>query len=68
MTKEEVLAYIYEKYGVAPEYPFKKAPEYAVFRNPETKKRFCLSMPLPRGKVQAGEEGTIDVINLKSES
>ncbi len=38
--RQDVIDYIKEKYGVEPEYLWKKFPNYVIFRNPETRKWF----------------------------
>jgi predicted DNA-binding protein (MmcQ/YjbR family) len=40
MDRENIIAYIKDKYNVEPEHLWDKYPNYVVFRNPETRKRF----------------------------
>ena len=66
--RQDVIDYIKEKYNVEPEYLWPKYPDYCAFRNPETKKRFvCWIANIWKKFVNAWEEWTIDVIDVKSD-
>lgn len=56
MTREELEGFIIDNYGVEPDYPWIKYPEYEVFRHQGNKKWFALIMAVPRNKL--GLEGT----------
>ena len=60
-----IHAFIGEKYDVKPEFMWKKFPHFGVYRNAVTKKWFAIIMDIGRGKVFPGEEGEIEVMNLK---
>jgi predicted DNA-binding protein (MmcQ/YjbR family) len=65
--RQDVIEYIKWKYNVEPEYLWKKFPNYAVFRNPETRKRFWLIWDVDNSKLQTGWEWRTDVLNVKSD-
>ena len=61
---ERITDYIRDEYDVAAEHLWKKYPEYAVFRHPNSGKWFGLIMQVPANRL--GRDGTdmIYVINL----
>lgn len=63
--KEKVYGYIAEKYGAAAEYPWRRYPEYAVFRHEDNKKWFALFMEIPKAKLIPGGGGYVSVVNVK---
>ncbi|KKK32973.1 hypothetical protein WN59_13115 [Salinicoccus sediminis] len=65
LNREDVLDFAHERYGVRPDYPWKKFPNFAVIRHEDNGRWFCLIMDLTRDKL--GMEGTekIDVLNVK---
>ena len=56
---------IFSEYGVLPEFLWKKFPHFGVYRNAASKKWFAIIMDISRGKVFSGDEGVIEVMNLK---
>lgn len=65
MEKEKLYAYIAETYGAKPEYLWKTAPEYAVFRNQKNQKWFGIVMNVPGTKVGLQTETMVDILNVK---
>ena len=65
MTRDEVTAYIEKTYGVKPVYPWKVAPENAVFRHKETGKWFAVVMPVRRDKLGYEDMEYVDVVTMK---
>ena len=59
-----ISSLIITKYKVYPEFLWLKYPEYCVFRNPNTKKWFCIIMNINKNKLMNGE-GQIEIINVK---
>ena len=60
---------IYDKYGNKPEFLWEKlAPGSGVLRNSKTKKWYAAILDVDRGKIQKGESGIIEVIDLKLET
>lgn len=66
MNRETLIQHINERYGIAPEYPWRKYPDYAVFRHTDNRKWFCLLMTLPGSRLGLADEAEIEVINLKA--
>ena len=66
MNRETLIQHINERYGIAPEYPWRKYPDYAVFRHSDNRKWFCLLMALPGSRLGLADEAGIEVINLKA--
>ena len=65
MTLEELRRYIAEQYGIEPEYLFKRYPDIAVFRRPDSGKWFALTGVLERRKLGIAEDGRVEIVNLK---
>ena len=60
-----IAAEIFARYGVSPEFLWKKFPHYCVFRNADSRKWFAILMDLDRSKVAPEESGLTDVMNVK---
>lgn len=66
MQRSRLVGYIKNNYGSVPEHPWKKYPDYVVFRHPNNKKWFALIMDVPADKLHNGDADTIiDIINVK---
>ena len=63
--RQKVFDHIKKKYKAAPEYPWKKYPEYAVFRHADNKKWFALVMDVAGDKLGLPSTDHVDCINLK---
>ena len=50
MKRDAFERYIEEKYGVQPESPWMKSPEFHVFRHSGNKKWFALTMTIPKNR------------------
>lgn len=68
MTRQQLEAYIEERYGAAGDYPWTGEPDYEVFRHANNRKWFALLMKLPdyRLGISAPEGKEIYVLNVKS--
>lgn len=66
MNRKTLIQHINERYGIAPDYPWRKYPDYAVFRHPGQRKWFCLLMTLPGDKLGLADSADVDIINLKA--
>ena len=64
-VKNEVFTYCKEKYGVCPETPWPRFPEYAVLRHRDQKKWFALFMNVDREKLGIPGKGNVDIVNVK---
>lgn len=64
MTREEVLEWVNNEYGTAPEFPWDKDSVSAVLRN-NSGKWYGLLMRIPGVKVGLDTDMQIDVMNVK---
>ncbi len=67
MNREELDKYINQVYGVSAEFPWLSAPSFAVYRHANNQKWFAVIMEIPKNKLGMEEEGSINVVNLKSD-
>lgn len=65
MNGQAVCEYIRKKYKVKPEYPWRKLPDYAVFRHEDNKKWFALLADVGGDKVGLPDQEFVEMINLK---
>ncbi|GIO26580.1 MmcQ/YjbR family DNA-binding protein [Ornithinibacillus bavariensis] len=65
INRNEIFAYVKEKFDSEPDYPWLKFPNYAVLRHNGNGKWYGLIMNVPRIKLGLSGEGSIDIINLK---
>ena len=59
------MQYIQDRYGTDPEHLWKKYPNYAVFRQPASRKWFALVAGLPRKRLELEGDGLVDVMDVK---
>lgn len=64
-SRDDVFAYVKEKYKTDPDYPWGGYPKYAVLRHADTEKWYCLVMNVPRSKLGIAGEGEIDILDVK---
>lgn len=65
MNRLELKQYIAETYGIEPDCPWIKNPNFEVYRHSNNKKWFALIMDIPRNRIGLRGTDTIDVVNLK---
>lgn len=63
--RERITQYIQDRYGAEPEYLWARYPNYAVFRQPASRKWFAAVMDVPRKSLDLTGEGIADVMDLK---
>ena len=63
--RQHLMEYIQDRYSAGPEYLWAKYPNYAVFRQPASKKWFAIIMDVPRKSLDLEGEGTVDVVDVK---
>ncbi len=56
---------IQEKYNCSPEFPWDNEPQFAVFKNPDTKKWYGLIMNINKNKLEPEANYEVEVINIK---
>ena len=65
MNREALEQLILNDYNAEPEYPWRKYPNYEVFRHKGSQKWFALIMDVPKSKLGLPEAGILDAVNLK---
>lgn len=65
MNRQAFEKLVFEKYGVKPDYPWKKDRESAVFRHDNNKKWFALIMHIPKKRLIPNADGFFSVVNFK---
>lgn len=65
MTREAVLQYVLQQYGVSPDYPWEDLEDAAVLRHRENRKWFALIMGVDRTRLSIPGSGMVDVLNVK---
>lgn len=63
--RERVMQYAQDRYGAEPEYLWAKYPNYAVFRQPASRKWFAAIMDIPRNRLGFEGDDPVDVMDLK---
>lgn len=67
MNRSELIDYIQNNYGVDPESPWAKYPDYLVFRRKNNAKWFAVIMRISSRKLDANKnEEIVNIINLKA--
>ena len=65
MYRAELLEEIAGRYGVAAEYPWRRYPQYAVFRHAGNRKWFAVLMNPPGRKLGLATEKEVAILNVK---
>ena len=65
MTKTELLQYVAQAFGTAPEYPWADTPDAFVLRHENNRKWFAVGMTVRRDRLGLGGAGVVDVVNVK---
>jgi predicted DNA-binding protein (MmcQ/YjbR family) len=65
IEREEIFAYVKEKFDTEPDYPWFKYPDYAVLRHDGGGKWYGLIMHVPRMKLGLAGEGSAEIVELK---
>ena len=63
--RRRIMEYIQSRYAAEPEYLWAKYPNYAVFRQPASRKWFAAIMDVNRKSLDLPGAGTADVMDLK---
>lgn len=62
-----IFAYVREKFGTEPEYPWARYPRYAVLRHRQGRKWYGLIMDVPPDRLGLDGDRSLEIINLKSD-
>ena len=65
MKAETLFAEMAERYHAAPDHPFSRFPEYAVFRHGGSRKWFGVYLPVPAEKLGRTPGRTVPLLNVK---
>lgn len=65
INRGEIFAFVKEKFGTDPDYPWFKYPDYAVLRHNGNGKWYGLIMNVPKIKLGLSGEESVDIIDLK---
>lgn len=68
MNRVELKQLILDRYGIEPDYPWMRYPDYEVFRHDSNKKWFALIMDIPKNKLGLQGDEILDVLDLKCDS
>ena len=68
MNRVELKQLILDRYGIEPDYPWRRYPDYEVFRHDSNKKWFALIMDIPKNKLGLQGDEILDVLDLKCDS
>ena len=63
MTREQLIAYVSERFSADPEYPWND--ENFIFRHGRNRKWFAVAMRVPYEKLGLRRQGEADVVNVK---
>ena len=55
-----ILAYVREKFGTEPEYPWARYPHYAVLRHQQGRKWYALIMDVPPDRLGLAGDGPVE--------
>lgn len=67
MTRQQLLEYVKEEFGVEPDKPFNNDFDSMVLRHKDNKKWFALVMQVAKNKLTGSDGRIVDVLNLKCE-
>ena len=63
MTKDELIAYVAERFSTAAEYPW--GDENFIFRHQENRKWFAVAMCVPYRRLGIEREDSVDIVDVK---
>jgi predicted DNA-binding protein (MmcQ/YjbR family) len=64
-TRKAILAYIKSQYGIEPDYPWRRNPNYAILRHKTSRKWLAAIIDISKGKLGLKGDNVVDVLNLK---
>ncbi len=67
MNREALDKHIKSVYGVTAEFPWLSAPTFGVYRHQSNNKWFAVIMEISKVKLGIEDEGSVNVVNLKSD-
>lgn len=64
-NREEILAYAKETYGIVPDYPWARTPNYAILRHGHNRKWFGAIVDVTEDKLGLAGDRLVDALLLK---
>jgi predicted DNA-binding protein (MmcQ/YjbR family) len=64
-TRKAIIAYVKSQYGIEPDYPWAKNPNYAILRHKNSRKWFAAIVDIAKEKLGLEGDKVVDVLNLK---
>ncbi|MDR2855635.1 MAG: MmcQ/YjbR family DNA-binding protein [Methanomicrobiales archaeon] len=65
ISREEIFAYVKDKYHIEPDYPWVRTPNYAIFRHKTNRKWFGAIVDITEDKLGLGGNKLIDILLVK---
>jgi len=65
ISREEIFLYVKEKYGIEPDYPWMRTPNYAILRHRNSRKWFAAIVDITEDKLGLDGNNPVDAFNLK---
>lgn len=65
ISREEIFSYVKEQYGVTPDYPWARTPDYAILRHKGSRKWFAAVIDITEDKLGFNSKKLIDAVLLK---
>ena len=67
IKREEIFKHVKEKYNIAPDYPWKRTPNYAILRHKKSRKWFMAVIDITEDKIGINSGKVIDALLLKND-
>ncbi|WNY26889.1 MmcQ/YjbR family DNA-binding protein [Methanolapillus ohkumae] len=65
ISRQEIFQYVKEKYGIEPDYPWMRTPNYAILRHDSNRKWFAAIVDIPKKVLGLEGNDIVDAMNLK---
>lgn len=65
MTRQQLIDHIKDTYGIIEDYPWEKDKTSAVFRHPNNKKWFAITLNISAAKLGIDSDKQLDIVNVK---
>lgn len=68
MTRNQLIDFIADEYGIVPEYLWENDPAACIFRNPHNRKWFAIIMRVRRRSLGQDSDEFVDIIDFKAQN
>ena len=65
VSREEILLYVKDSFGIEPDYPWARTPKYAILRHGNNRKWFGALIDITEDKLGLKGSKPVDALNLK---